>query len=467
MVATKKKDLALLAHLFRRAGFGATYEELEAYAAKSYEAAVEELINPEAQPPVEEDLIIRLNPGLTTRPGIEHNQSYWVYRMINTKRPLEEKIALFWHGVHCTGYGKVDWCHQIGITIEMFRNYGLGSFRELLVQLARQPDMVYYLDNNVSHKGAINENWGRELLELFSMGVGNYTEDDVKEAARAFTGWTVGPTLPRFPHGGDRWYFLYDPTDHDEEEKSFLGEGGRFNGEDVVDVICRQPASARFIARQLYAFFVADEAPVPQWMDTPPRDPELIKKLSDVYFESGYSIRAMLGALLNSDSFKKARFAKVKSPAEVAVGAGRVVKAYKVPGGPEFLELVNQINYMGQELFNPPTVEGWHTGQEWIDSGTLVERVNFAATQLGDVAKPGVREIVARLSAQGSSLTPAEFVRGCAEQLGFVILSDETTHLLLDHAGQMGLIKTGTEEFASRAGEMLQLIASAKEYQFG
>ena len=467
MATRTKEDLALFAHLLRRAGFGCTYDELEAYAAKGYDAVVEQLLGVEGQPPVEEDLMLRLNPNWTSRLGLQHNQSYWVYRMINTRRPLEEKIALFWHGVLCTGNAKVDNGWQMGITIEMFRRHGLGSFRNLLVELARDPGMVYYLDNNISHKGAINENWGRELLELFSMGVDNYTEDDVKEAARAFTGWTIAPTIPRYPYGSVPWQFLYDPTDHDDEPKQFLGRGGTFNGEDVIDVICQQPATAQFIARHLYSFFVADEVGVPQWPQVPPRDPKLIQMLVDSYFAGHYDIRGMLRVLFQSDSFMNARFARIKSPTEVAVGTARLLKAFQLPGGADFINLVDECGYMGQDLLAPPTVEGWHTGQEWIDSGTLVERVNFVADQLGDVAKPGVREMVERLMAKGSALKPEELINGCSEQLGFVLLRDETRNLLVEHAVSGGEIITGAQEFGLRAAEILRLIGATKEYQFG
>src|ERR671923_1218896 len=198
----------------------------------------------------------------------------------------------------------------------MFRHKGLGNFQELLLALAVDPAMVFYLDNCMSHKGAINENWGRELLELFSLGVGmdgqlNYSEDDVKEAARAFTGWTVVNAIPRYPYGRYLSKFVYDPKDHDNGPKTFLGETGNWNGEDIVNIIAKQPATARFISRHLYNFFVADEVPVPAWRQTPPRDPEAIKMLEQAYFDSGYEIKAMLRALFTSNFFKaeNARFA--------------------------------------------------------------------------------------------------------------------------------------------------------------
>ena len=464
-VATQE-DIALMAHLFRRAGFGASYDQLESYADKGYQATVDELLHPESQPALEEDLLLRLELGWCSRPGIENEVTYWFYKLINSGRPLEEKVALFWHSVLCTGNAKVDHGSQMGVTVDLFRHYGMGSFRDLVARLAQDPGMVYYLDNNMSHNGAINENWGRELLELFSMGVGNYTEADVKEASRAFTGWTVAPTFPYIPYGRvHSWDFQYDLTDHDDKNKTFQGEEGRFNGEDIVDIICRQPATARFVARQMYNFFVADEAPVPQWGDTPPRDPEAIDALVRAYFDSHYDVRSMLRVLFNSGFFKDARFQKVKSPTEVVVSTVKLAKDLTFPE-PRLTDVSNLAGYMGQELYNPPSVEGWHSGKEWIDSGTLVERVNFLSAELSDISKPGVSEIVQRLSSRARSLTPEELVDGCIQQLGGIRLSLETRTTLVELAARGGPTTMGAEEFARRVASMLGLIVATKEYQF-
>ena len=203
----------------------------------------------------------------------------------------------------------------------------------------------------------------------------------------AFTGWTITNAIPRYPYGRYEAGFIYNPADHDEENKTFLGETGNFNGDDIVDLIARQPSAARFVSRHMYNFFVADDVQVPAWQDTPPRDMETIKMLEDEYFRSGYNIGSMLRVLFNSDAFKNARFTKVKSPAEAVIGTMRVVKDYTTPK-PGLHNLASNIRYMGQDLMNPPTVEGWHTGGEWIDSGTLVERINFAADQVGNLDLP-------------------------------------------------------------------------------
>ena len=464
------KDIASMAHLMRRAGFGAPFQELEARAAKGYEATVEELLDPDSQPALERDLMMRYKTEWVSQAGLEGQQEEWTYCMINSKRPLQEKIALFWHGILVTGHAKCEYPRQQQKELDMFRTQGLGSFRELLQGLAKDPAMVFYLDNCMSHNGAINENWGRELLELFSLGVGmdgqeNYSEDDVKEAARAFTGWTVTNSIPRYPYGKYEASFIYDPGDHDEEDKTFLGETGNLNGEDIVDIIVKQPGTARFVSRHLYNFFVADEPQVPAWKDTPPRDAEAIKTLEEEYYRSNYNIGSMLRLLFNSDFFKKSQFEKVKSPAETVVGTMRLVGDFTTPKlGLNALTL--NIRYMGQDLLNPPTVEGWHTGKEWIDSGTLVERINFTADQVGNTSLPGVRDIIDRLKSEGATLSAGGLVDGCLDMLGAYEVTVETRGQLVALAQSEGEVRTGAPEFDDRVGQMLQSIVATTEYLF-
>ena len=462
-------DIALMAHLMRRAGFGAPYHELEARAAKGYEATVEELLHPEAQPDgIDMDVLERY--FVEWQGMIAGGPNYWAWRMINSRRPLEEKIALFWHGILCTGSSKVQHAKQQQIEFDMFRRCGLGSFRDILLEISMDPSMLFYLDNCMSHKGAINENYGRELLELFAMGVGmdgrpNYTEDDVKACARAFTGWTLTTPIPRYPYGVYPASFIYNPADHDDDEKTFLGETGNWNGEDIVNIIARQPSAARFVSRHLYNFFVADDVQVPAWQSTPPQDPEAIAMLEAEYFRSNYDIRSMLRVLFNADFFKNARFAKVKSPAEAVISTMRLVGDFTTPK-PGVPSLVAEMRYMGQDLANPPTVEGWHTGKEWIDSGTLVERINFTADQMGNIHLPGVRAIIDRLGTEGSTLSPEDLVNGCLKLLGHYELPEDTRSMLLTHLQQGGELRPGTEDFAQRVGQTLQLIVATQEYLF-
>ena len=463
-------DILLMAHLMRRAGFGASYEELERRAAKGYEATVEELLYPEAQPDLKMDVMNRYMHGWRDMNGLMANQGLWTYRMVNSPRQLEEKMCLFWHSIFCVGDSKCMRARQILLQLNKFRAHGFGRFSDLMLDLATDPAMLYYLDNQLSHKDAVNENWGRELLELFSMGVGmdghaNYTEEDVQACAQAFTGWTIANAIPRYPYGSYANQFFYNQFDHLDDEKSFLGETGNFNGQDIIEIIAKQPSTARFISRHLYNFFVADEPQVPAWQTTTPQDPEFIKALEDEYFRSGYEIRSMLRLLFNSDSFKNARFAKVKSPSEVVCGTLRLVGHFNQPK-PRFYDPALEIRYMGQDLLNPPTVEGWHTGKEWIDSGTLVERINFTAGEMGRIDSPGIRSIIDRFASEGETISAERLLDRCLEMLGGYELMEENHTLLVEHAQTAATLSTSTVQFAQSVGQILQLIVSTQEYQF-
>ena len=459
-----REHIALMGHLMRRAGFGASYEELVDRSTRGYEATVEELIHPERLDPLDDDVLYRFLPGYEGALGPPLNQAEWVYRMINTQRPLEEKMALFWHQLFATGNSKVDNPPELTQQIVMFREHGMGKFRHLLVELARNPAMIFWLDNNGNHRGAINENWGRELLELFSMGVGNYSEDDIKEASRAFTGWTIGPKIPRNPLGRFYWNFEYRAEDHDDGQKTFLGQTGTFDGDDIIDIVVKQPATARFLARHLYNFFVADEPQVPSWNITPPNDPEAIDALIDTYNRTDGDIREILRTLFSSDFFKAARFSRVKSPAELVIGAARLAGNYRGPR-PGFNQLAFECAYQGQELLNPPSVESWHTGAEWIDGGALVRRVNFAAGLLGDTSLPGVQAIIANLRERGS-MTPVQLVEACLEQAGPVEVGEATYSELLEQARQAGDLDWDSDDAERRVGLTLALIAASRDFQF-
>ena len=463
-----REDIALMAHLMRRAGFGASREELEARAQQGYEAVVEELLNPEKEPPVDDDVLFRYFPDYEGGMAPVQSQAHWLYRMINTRRPLEEKMVLFWHQLFATGNSKIDNPPEMVEQIATFRRHALDTFPNILIELAKNPAMIYWLDNNGNHKGAINENWGRELLELFSLGVGNYSEDDIKEASRAFTGWTIAPKIPRLPLGRFYWNFEYKPEDHDYDEKTFLGQTGNFNGEDIINIIVQQSASARFLCRHLYNFFVADEVQVPAWNVTPPKDPEAIELLTQAYFESNYDLRAVLRVLFNSDFFKNSRFTRVKSPAEMVVSTLRLSGSFI---GPRlgYQAVAAECGFQGQELLNPPSVESWHTGEEWIDGGALVRRVNFAAKYLSDTKQPGINSIVERLKAQGT-LSPEQCVEQCLDLLGPLEVGDSTRQELVDQVSQGGDIRwdseTAAQDAERRIGVTLALVAASREYQF-
>ena len=465
-------DISLMAHLMRRAGFGATRDELEAAVAKGYEATVEELLHPGDPQDLAQDVIRRYHTEQAELRLSDGAAANWMYRMITTKNPLEEKLALFWHSLLATGYVKLNQANALLNQIEMFRRYGLGNYATLLVELSKDPAMIIWLDNNDNHKEAINENYGRELLELFSMGIGNYSEDDIKECARAFTGWTLGNAEYMstrasrdsiWPYSRINWHFQYRAYDHDDGEKTFLGETGNFNGDDIIQIIAKQEATARFVSTRLFQSFAADEVD---------EDGEkVIDEMIKSYFDSGYEIRSVMRTLFNSDYFKsdKARWARVKGPVELVIGAVRLAGSYREPT-PGIEQVARQAVYMGQGLLQPPSVEGWHEGIEWVDSGALVERVNFVAHELANVQNPGVRRIIERLAEDNDGpFTPDALVDKCLDLMGPVDVSDATRAALLGYAEHLGEIslkdhQVGDEAEKGVAG-LLSLAAATKEFQ--
>ena len=463
-----KEDMALMAHLMRRAGFGATGGELERYVSQGYEATVEELLHPEQAAPLEDDIVRRYHVDQNSLMLIESSQAYWLYRMINTRRPLEEKMALFWHGLFATAYGKLNHAKGVFNQTNTFRRCGLGSFDTLLLALSRDPAMIFWLDNKDNHKDAPNENFGRELLELFSMGIGNYTEEDVKSCARAFTGWTIknaeymsirASRDSIWPHGRIDWQFVYLPEDHDDSTKTFLGRTGQFNGEDIIDIICQHPATSWFVATKLYSYFVSDSP-----------DEAVTQELADEFRRSKGDIRSVMRTLFLSDFFRSedVRYARVKSPAELVAGTARLAGSRQFPDW-SIVNLAMDANFMGQEILNPPSVEGWHTGQEWIDTGTLVERVNSSALEMGDVNQPGVRAIINRVKARSQTLGPRDFVSACLEEVGSLTLSEGTFDQLRIYAESQGDLRFDRPDLAAcseqRVAEMLQLVVATREYQ--
>ena len=459
----------LTAHLLRRAGFGASAEDLDRLAGRAYEDIVEELLHPDSVPGVDEDVVSRYLAHTTSKDGQGDWNARWMYRMANSHRPLEEKMALFWHHVFATGWTKSEHTPTMIDQIQMFRETGLLNLRTILLRLSQDPAMIYWLDNCENHSGAINENYGRELLELFSMGIGNYTETDIKNVARAFTGWTFEQPLPLYPYGHFDSKFVYRPDDHDDGEKTFLGHTGNLNGEDIIEIIVKQDATAKFICRHLCNFFVADESQVPAWSIEPPRHPAAVDELIASYRESDADMRSVMRTLFNSDFFKNTMHSKVKSPTEYVAGVIKLTGEFRtVEPGLENTEGI--LAAMGQRLMDPPTVEGWHTGKEWIDGGTLTERINYAVDMVSDLEKPGIRRIVDALTASGAQVSAEQFVNTVEEVSGFVGLTPETRQELIRTAEEEGELTFGNESERTRSEErileMLTLVVATREYQF-
>ena len=467
-----KQDIALMAHLLRRAGFGATRAEIERRADEGYDATVEWLLSPDEQPEVDEYLLYRYHPDSERPPKVNHASVNWLYRMVNSERPLEEKMGLFWHEVFATGDNKVESAYEIQDQIGMFREHGLGNYHDLLVRLAQNPTMLYWLDNQENHKRAPNENWGRELMELFSLGIGNYTEKDVYEASRAFTGWAFDTKIHWLLWGPHLWNYEFHPENHDGTEKDYLGHSGKFDGFDVIDIIVRQPACHVFIARHLYNFFVEDEPQVPAWPIEPPRNPEAIRTICEAFVKNDYEIRPVLRAIFTSDFFKESLYKHVRNPAEVVAGTLRVTGALSEPH-PDWEDVALEPMFMGQSLHDPPSVEGWHTGHEWINSGALVRRVNFMSDKFSDTSLPGVQDIIRRVAASnGTAMTAADLVDNCLDLMGPLTVKDKTRQELVEYVtGEGGQVSwQSPEDFAHASrvtSKVLALISGTREYQFG
>ena len=468
------QSIELMAHLMRRAGFGATRDELETYVEKGYEATVEELLNP-GDPGLEPyDVVWRKHVSLYEMLTLPAASGTWMHRMITSRCPLEEKLTLFWHSLFATGYAKVSNAMALHNQSNTFRRNSLGNFSDLLIDLSKDSAMLIWLDNNDNHNGAINENYGRELLELFAMGVGNYSEDDIKECARAFTGWTFGNAeymaarslkVSLWPYGNIGFHFEYRAEDHDDGEKTFLGETGRFNGQDVIDIIVKQPATASFVCTRLFQFFAAD--------DVDEEGERVVEEMVAAYFDSGHEIRPVLRTLFNSDHFKsdQARYARMKGPVELAVGAFRLAGSHKTLTPEVGAAAFKDIGYMGQALLDAPSVEGWHEGAEWFDGRSLVERVNFMAKEFGDPDQPGVRAIIERLASEnGTSMSPDTVVDRCLDLMGPVPATEDTRTALTEHVAARGELDFAGREHGGdteqRVGELLGLIASTREFQY-
>ena len=280
---------------------------------------------------------------------------WWAERMLDTHRPLEEKMALFWHGHFATAENKVRDYRKMLLQIDMFERHAAGNFRDLLVAVAQDPAMLYYLDAGVNVKGAANENFAREVMELFTMGVGNYSERDVREAARAFTGWNF-----------ENLDFVVHPALHDEGEKTFLGRTGNFDGVEVLDIILEQEVTAEYIAAKVYRFFVREDP-----------SPALVSALGAVLRDNGYELRPLLATMfLSRDFYSAASYgAHIKGPVEHVVTLLKHLGAEDVPGVPDFNRTTMAL---GQHLLNPPSVAGWAQGKSWITPALIQERGNVA-----------------------------------------------------------------------------------------
>lgn len=396
------------AHLLERAGFGGTPEEVGKLARLTPAQAVDTLVDYEQIPegnlppfepsgiyphdsklvPLEDAAGTALLTGkaygvnavregsLPFQPVVnefytllisEHAEmrraaQWWTVRMLTTPRPLQEKLTLFWHDHFATSQEKVNNYELMLGQIQTLRAHANGNFHDLLVAVAQDPAMLIWLDNRANVKGKPNENFAREIMELFTLGEGQgYTEADIRELARAFTGWTLRPIRST----KDESKFVADPALHDNGEKTFLGETGRFDGHDAIKIILKQPAASRFITRKLYQYFVRDEI-----------TPEVNDRLARLLVESNYQLKPLLRTILLSRDFYSAPSVgtQIKPPVHFLVSTCRKLGLRDLPGIPDFTETAGAL---GQVPFYPPNVAGWPGGRSWINPATLLTRGNY------------------------------------------------------------------------------------------
>jgi uncharacterized protein (DUF1800 family) len=479
-------------HLYRRAGFGASQEEVEAYTSSSfasYSASVARLLNYSEIPDDVDSFIGRPGyVGVTARSGsgfqpannILDARQRWLFRMVHTKRPLQEKMALFWHNHFATAYLKV--ANDIGDggfatrmlaargdeeasrtkgQIQLFREYALGNFRDLLIEVAKDPAMLVWLDGRTNVRARPQENFARELMELFTLGVARFEETDVYAGARVFTGWNL--SLANRNTAQARYEFFYNSAQHDTAAKEFsfpiYADGrrtiparaaaeGMQDGIDLINAVARHPDTGPRLARKLYAYFINE-------VDAP--DEALIQALARTYYTRNYEIEPMVRMILLSPQFKdpSSYYKRYSWPVEF------VARSLKEVGwnGYSVNSALNPLISMGQQLFEPPDVNGWELGPGWFSSGAMLARMNFAAN-LSNNQRFNLRD-----QSRGSVDSPESMVSFMLDRLTPPEFATDAYNALLDYA-RSGAAWTGSDtQLAAKASGLAHLIAGSGDYQ--
>ncbi len=448
-------------HLLRRAGLGAHASEISALAPKGIEGAVDYLLSwDERFQDLRDEEVLRLLQGDRPRPQPPMVATWWLYRMLATENPLQERMALFWHNHFATSGSKVNDGQLLLIQIQLFQRLGLADFKTLVLEVSKDPAMLVWLDGVRNVKGKPNENFARELLELFTVGIGNYTEQDIKEAARAFTGWTFSRVTNAF---------IFNRNQHDTGEKVFLGKRGNFSGDDIIEIAVEHPATADFMARKFYRHFINDVDPVEE---------QVVKALAQTFRESGYSVRALMRRLLLSSSFWSQRNwrRRIKSPVEFVVGTlrqvgmGRRIRELALSTGVGqrallgYLRLATQwTRRIGQALLYPPDVSGWEWGTAWISSTTMLERMRFAEFLM---PTRGIGGFATLQELIGNQRVPTldQFVDRL-EQVLDVSLEKGTRQKLLDYLQSRGGVPALVRRDRELVQGSLQIVFVSPEFQ--
>jgi uncharacterized protein (DUF1800 family) len=477
-------------HLFRRAAFGPNAHDLARFGQVPVSLVVSHLLDYERQPDdVDERVGQSAYVGITTRGGafspntnIEDARQRWLFRMVHSQRPLQEKMALFWHNHFATAYSKlagtvgaVQGTKMMALKsgelpgpqgqLELFRQHALGNFRTLLIEVAKDPAMVVWLDGRTNIRAKPQENFGREIMELFTFGVGNYTEEDVYAAARVFTGWNLrNATNGRTDDPGTYYEFFYNPNQHDATAKTFTfpiyNDGGRTiparaaadgmqDGIDFISALARHPETARRLARKLWNFFVSElEAP----------DPAFVQGVATEYLQNSTEMKPVLRYILRSHWFLDSRrwHARYSWPVEFVVRAIREVGWEGLSVDTARTPLTN----MGQTLFEPPDVAGWELGRGWFSTGAMLARMNFAATLAANQ-----RFNLARAAAPVRT-NPEDVLDFFMDRLSPSPYEREPYTELLGYL-RAGATWTGSDaQLNAKVAGLTKLIVGSSEYQF-
>jgi hypothetical protein len=391
-------DIKKVGHLYRRAAFGATWAELEAGLEMGPEKTIDRLLKGgvgleafDRERDWLDQAIARSNNGQQAR-------AWWLERMLHTPHPLREKLTLFWHNHFATSNAKVN---NAGFMLGQYRlmyRHALGSFRTLLLEMGKDPAMMVWLDTHLSKKGMPNENYARELMELFSLGIGHYTEQDIREAARAFTGWEIKDGRA-----------VFNPSQHDGGKKTVLGQTGKWTGDDIARICLEQKSAPYFVAGKLYRFLVSE---------TVPATPALLEPLAEQFRTSDYDFGALVERVLRSNLFFSPLVyrTRVKAPVDFVLG---IVRPLMRPEErvPRPLPLAATLAELGQNLFYPPTVKGWDGGPAWLNGQTLLFRQNLALA----LTSAAEENRFLRRDPRRANLVPEHGKRSDTELVGFFL----------------------------------------------
>ncbi|MGH7172577.1 MAG: DUF1800 domain-containing protein [Gemmataceae bacterium] len=435
-------------HLYRRAAFGATHAELEAGVKAGPEALIAQLLKGGPGLAEFDAEMTPLAGNIARYNDIAHLRAWWLARMLHGPHPLQEKITLFWHNHFATSYAKVQSARFMLGQYELMRRHALGSFAELLREMSSDPAMLIWLDGRNSKKGNPNENFAREIMELFSLGVGHYTEKDIREAARAFSGWEIQGTKA-----------VFNKRQHDDGEKRILGQSGNWSADDIVRICLEQKSAAPFLTGKLYRFLISETL-------TP--SPRLLEPLTEQFRKSDYDFGALVKTMLSSNLFFSPLVyrTRVKSPVDFVLN---IVRGLEAKIGTTTLAL--SLEQLGQNLFSPPSVKGWDGGRSWLNGQTLLFRQNLAlALTSTEDARFGRRCDPAELARRYHKQTDAELV---AFFLGLFLQGDvsaeERTRLLdyQHHAHKLPAPVYWTEQdvLDHRVRSLCHLVLTLPEFQ--